>query len=142
MRLVRSSEIGAVEQDQAIRLLAERATLTRMVCRELMDSDLCGSDRRPQTALFLLLRWIGETQRQFVRIEPRADDGLEHMIVPEGYAELVPEIEAGSQVCNALFMLTTADNKLQADSDRAVIKARLATYWERHALPVPIIRRI
>jgi len=97
-----------------------------MVCCELVDSNLRDSDRRPQIALFLLLRWISENQRADVRIEPRADDGLEHMIVPEGYAELVSEIEAGAQVCKALFMLFTADNKPQADYNRTVIKTRLA----------------
>jgi hypothetical protein len=49
------------------------------------------------------------------------------MIVPEGYAELVSGIEAGAQVCKTLFMLFTADNKPQADYDRTVIKARLAS---------------
>ena len=56
MKMVHSSVPGAVERDQAIRLLTERATLTRMVCRELLDSDIGKPDRRPQTALFQLLR--------------------------------------------------------------------------------------
>jgi hypothetical protein len=142
MRLVQSSELGAVERDQAIRLLTERAVLTRMVCRELLDSDIHGSDRRPQAALYSLLRWIDENQREHVRIEPQADDGLEHMVVPEGYAELVPELEAGAKVCKALFMLFTADNGLQAAHDRATIKTRLTAYWEQHPHPFPIMRSL
>ncbi len=129
-----------MERDEAVRLLTERAILTRMVCRELADSDIRGSDRRPQTALFLLLRWIGENQSKHVHVEPRADDGLEQMVVPEGYAELVPEIEAGAKVCNALFMLFTADNGIQAENDCAVIERLLAAYWERRPLPIPIRR--
>jgi hypothetical protein len=142
MKMVRSSVPGAVERDQAIRLLTERATLTRMVCRELLDSDIGKSDRRPQTALFQLLRWIDENMGEYVQVEPRAYDGIEQMIVPEGYQELVAEIGAGAKVCNALFMLMTADNNLQAQHDRAIIRDRLASYWAQHRLPVSVMRSI
>jgi hypothetical protein len=112
----------------------------QVMCRELADSDLRGSDRRPHTALFLLLRWIGKHQSEYVRIEPCASDGLAHMVVPDGYEDLISEIEAGAQVCNALFMLYTADSAPQADHDRAVMETHLAAYWERCAHPVPIPR--
>ena len=142
MKMVRSSVPGAVDRDQAIELLTERATLTRMVCRELLDSDIGKSDRRPQTALFQLLHWIGENMGEYVRVEPRADDGIEQMIVPDGYQELAAEIGAGAQVCNALFMLLTADNGLQAQHDRRTIQDRLASYWKQHRLPVSVMRSI
>jgi hypothetical protein len=57
---------------------------------------------------------------EYVESEPRAGDGIEQMIVPEGYQELVAEIGASAKVCNALFMLLTADNGLQQQHDRAI----------------------
>ena len=142
MRLVRSSVPGAMERDQAIRLLTERATLTRMVCRELLDSDIDKPDQRPQTALFQLLRWIDENMGEYVHVSARADDGIEQMVVPEGYQGLFAEIGAGAKVCNALFMLQTADTGLQEQHDRAIIRDRLASYWAQHRLPVPVMRSI
>jgi hypothetical protein len=53
-RLVNSSKPGEVERDQAVRLLTERAVLTRALCRELLESDGSFSDRRSSTALVLL----------------------------------------------------------------------------------------
>ena len=140
MRLVRSSVPGAVERDQAIWLLAERAVLTRMVCCELRDADIGGNCRRPHVALSQLLRWINENLGKFVRIEARADDGIDQMVVPAGYEQLLVEIRAGAQVCRALFMLSTADTSAQAEGDRAVIRKRLAAYWLQHPLPVVITR--
>jgi len=142
MRMVRSSVPGAVDRDQAVRLLVERATLTRMVCRELSDSDISRPDLRPQVALFHLLRWVDENMRQYVRVEPRAGDGIEQMIVPEDCQKLISEISVGAKVCDALFMLLTADSGLQAQHDREVIQDRLASYWAQHQSPVPVMRTI
>lgn len=141
MRLVRSSTPGAVERDRAIQLLTERAILTRAVCRELLDGDIAAPDRRVHSALFLLLRWIDENQSAYVRVEPRADDGLAQLVVPEGCEDLVAEIKAGAEACKALFMLLTADNSVQADHDRAIIRTRLAAYWEQRPTPAPVLRR-
>jgi hypothetical protein len=138
VRLVRSSVPGAVERDQTIRLLAERAVLTRMVCRELLDCDIRGGNRRSRTALFLLLRWIGENHPESVRVEPRATDGLDRMIVQEGFSDILQEITDGAQVCQALFMLFAADNRIQVEHDCATIEARLKAYWIKHGSAVPI----
>ena len=78
---------------------------------------------------------------EYVKVEPCADDGIEQ-IVPEGYQELVAEIGDGAKVCNALFMLLTADNGLQEQHDRAIVRDRLASYWAQHRLPVPIMRSV
>jgi hypothetical protein len=118
--------------------LTERAVLTRMVCRELRDSDVESFDRRPITALHQLLKWVDENQRPHVRVEARADDGLESMVVPDGFEALSAEIKAGAEVCNALFMLTTADTSSQAASDRVRIKACLAAYYEKYQTPIPV----
>jgi hypothetical protein len=105
-----------------------------------MESDIKSLDRRPQAALYLLLRWIAENQSEHLRGEPRANDGLDHMVVPEGYEKVVPELELGARVCHALFMLFTADNEIQAADDRAMIQTSLAAYWEQHPRPVPMPR--
>lgn len=139
LKLVRSSLPGEVERDRDITLLTERAVLTRMVCRELADSDIGGYDRRPITALHQLLKWVFDNQRSHVHGEPRADDGLDCMVVPKGLEALFSEIKAGAEVCNALFMLTTADTGLQVNSDRARIKDRLSAYRQEYSGPHPVV---
>jgi hypothetical protein len=39
LRLVASSDPSAVDRDNAVHLLVERAILTRMVCHELLTQD-------------------------------------------------------------------------------------------------------
>ena len=110
MRLVQSSEPGAVERDNAIHLLTERAVLTRMVCFELLDIVHRRSvDRRVHTALSLLLAWVHENVPGSVRVEPHPADGINEMTIPAGYEKIVEEIRAGAQVGEALFMYYTAD---------------------------------
>lgn len=132
-RLVNSSKAGEVERDQAIRLLTERAVLTRALCRELLESDGRFNDRRSGAALVLLLQWVWQNFPKFVRVEPHASDGIDSMAVPDDCRELLREIQDGAQVGEALFMLSTADNSLQADGDRARIRKRLDDYWTNHA---------
>jgi len=135
MRLVRSSEPGAVEHDAALSLLAERAVLTRSVCRELAEAEKSYVTRRTQAALWGLLRWIGTNLPHSVRIEPRAGDGIDQMIQPSGSEGLVAEIRAGASVCSAFFMLLTADTKLQADQDTVTLRSELDDYWSKHSAP-------
>lgn len=136
-RLVKSSNPGAVERDDAVRLLVQRAVLTRSLCRELLDSDGNFSDRRPTTALAFLLQWVAQNLPASVRLEPHASNGIEEMVVPDDCQELLREIQDGAQVGEALFMLTTADNSFQADGDRATIRKRLDAYWANHPSPAP-----
>jgi hypothetical protein len=138
MKLVSSSEPGAVERDAAIGLLVDRAILTRMVCVELRDGDVAFAHRRSRQALGQLLFWIGNHQREWMRGEPGADESIDQMRVPSGYEPLLEEIKAGAKVCNALFRLFTADNGLQAESDRAGITKYLASYWQHHPAPVRV----
>ncbi len=142
MSLVESSHPGDVERDTAVRLLAERAILTRAVCRELAESGGRFGDRRPCIALSFLLRWIIENLPESFQFraaagnlcqrEPRASDGIDRMVVPHGCEGLLQEIHAGAQVGDALSMLLTADNSIQAAGDEAVIRARLTAYWANH----------
>ena len=132
-RLVNSSQPGAVERDHAVQLLAERAVLTRALCRELLDSDGRFNHRRPSIALSLLLQWVARNLPESVRVEPHPADGIDSMVAPDDCQELLREIRDGAQVGEALFMLLTADNSLQADGDRAVIQKRLSAYWANHS---------
>ena len=137
MRLVQSSVPGAVERDNAIHLLTERAVLTRMVCFELVDIVRRRSvDRRVHTALSLLLAWVHEKMPGSVRVEPHPADGINEMTIPAGYEKLVEEIRAGAQVGEALFMYYTADTSYQADQDWASVQERLAQNWAEHRVPI------
>jgi hypothetical protein len=134
--LVKSSKPGEVERDHAVRLLTERAVLTRSLCRELLDSDDRFDARRPRAALSLLLQWVGQNLPASVRVEPHASGGIDSMVVPDNCQELLQEIRDGAQVGEALFMLLTADNSLQADGDQATLRKRLDNYWANHTSPV------
>jgi hypothetical protein len=137
MRLVESSEPGAVERDNAIHLLTERAVLTRMVCFELVDIVHRRSvDRRVHTALSLLSGWVHEKMPGSVRVEPHPADGINEMTIPAGYEKLVEEIRAGARVGEALFMYYTADTSYQADQDWASVQERLAQYWAEHRVSI------
>jgi hypothetical protein len=136
MRLVQSSNPGDVERDAAVRLLAERAVLTRAVCRELLDAGGEFAGRRPCVALSFLLQWIQENFPESIRVEPRPADGIDRMVVPDGCRDLLQEIQDGAQVGEALFMLLTADTPTQSRGDEAVIRDRLAAYWAKHLAAV------
>src|SRR5437870_381942 len=114
-RLVGSSNPEDVERDTAVRLLTERAVLTRAVCRELLDAAGRFDDRRPCTALAILLQWLRQNLPESVRIEPHPSDGIDGMVVPGTCQALLQEVRGGAQVGEALFMLLTADNSIQAN---------------------------
>jgi hypothetical protein len=134
MRLVHSSVPGAVQRDQAIHLLIERAVLTRLVCRELLDVADDLPNRRAKTALFLLLQWIGGNLPQYVRGEPYPMDGIDQMIVPDGCEKLLEEIRSGALVAQALFLYLMADSA----ADKAKLPSLLASYWKQHGAPVQV----
>jgi hypothetical protein len=136
MRLIGSSIPGAVERDAALRLLSERAVLTRMLCRELLDAKAHLPDRRAVTALSMLLGWIALNFPESVRVEPHASDGLDRMVVPEGGQKLHAEVLDGSQVAESLSFLMTADTTRQSAQDEAVLRERLASYWAKHGVAV------
>jgi hypothetical protein len=132
MSLVGSSNPGDVDRDAAVRLLAERAVLTRAICRELLEVVRGLGDRRPHVAMGLLLQWVTENLPESVRVEPHPSDGLDRMVVPDGLQDLFEEIRHGAEVGEALFMLWTADSQLEAQGDEARIRERLAAYWDKH----------
>jgi hypothetical protein len=136
-RLVKSSKPGAVERDHAIRLLTERAVLTRALCRELLDSAEFLNNRRSGVALSLLLQWVARNLPTSVRVEPHPSNGIDDMAIPDGCEELLQEINDGAQVGESFFMLLTADNSFQADGDRATLRKRLDAYWTNHGSVAP-----
>ena len=74
MRLVASSDPGAVERDRAWWLLRERVVLTTAVCHELRRTNGDYTDGRARAALDLLRRWVGE--RYEADVETHPSDGL------------------------------------------------------------------
>lgn len=136
-RLIKSSQPGAVEHDRAVRLLAQRAVLTRALCQELLESQGRFSDRRSTAALSILLQWVAQNLPESVRVEPHCSDGLEHMVVPDAWRGLFREIQDGAQVGEALFMLVTADNTSQTNASQAQLQKKLDAYWASHSSAAP-----
>src|SRR3712207_541342 len=97
MRLVASSEPGAVERWNAGRLLEERVVLATAVVRELQRCDGRYAAGRPAAALALLRRWVSE--RYEADVETHAEDGLDSMLVPDGYDDVMAELMAATEVC-------------------------------------------
>jgi hypothetical protein len=135
MRLVSSSILGAVEEDRAVRLLAERAVLTRAICCELRDENPDPGSGRSRTALGFLVEWIrAKNLGPFTVSGVR--DGLDQMVVPDGCQAIFREIEAGAQVGEALSMLSSADSPREWDGDVEKIRKCLTTYWREHPVAI------
>ena len=128
MRLVSSSVPGAVERDAALRLLSERAVLTRMLCRELFQVKGRFADRRAYTALSILLNWIAEKFPGSQWLRPT--DGLDQMPLLEDARSLLAEIKAGTQVADAYFL------KMNCDLGDKELLECLESYWAKHAVAV------
>jgi hypothetical protein len=132
MRLIRSSEPGAVERDGALSLVAESAIRTRAVCQELRESGQGYVSRRTMASLWCLLDWVRSSSAASVKVEPHAGDGIDQMLQPPRTEAVVAEIRAGANVCEAFFMLLTADTGYQADADKARLRSELDDYWTKH----------
>jgi len=135
MELVTSSDPSAVDRFKAAALLLERAVLTRMVCRELIDKPEPEISRssRADAAMNLLRAWIASRLAVLGDIKPSS--GIDAMLVPEGCADLIEEIREGAKVCEDLTMLDSADTDSQWDGDMARITKSLDTYWCKHGSP-------
>ncbi len=126
MRLMASSDPGAVGRWEAGRLLDERVVLAGAVVRELQRSGGAYASSRCRAALDLLRRWVGE--RYEADVETHAGDGLSSMAVPPGYEQVKAELDAATEVCEALAMLWTADTQREFDGDSAHIRNLLDNY--------------
>lgn len=146
MSLIEPTALGGVDWGTAVRLLTERAVLTRAVCREITEAGDKFGEWRQCVALGLLFRWIEENLPEALRYqaasgalcqrEPRASDGIDRMVVPLGCEGVRQEIRDGAEVGDALRMLLTADTPLQARGDEAVVREKLAAYWAKHGTAV------
>ncbi|HET9646618.1 MAG TPA: hypothetical protein VFP34_00095 [Microlunatus sp.] len=115
MRLVASSDPGAVANFDAKSLICERLVLANAVCNAL---DSCGgnyAETLPRTALELLRRWVGARYEKDV--ETHASDGLKEMIVPPGAEGLMEQLRIATGVCEDLAFLWTADTRSEYESD-------------------------
>ena len=126
MRLIGSSDPEAVDRWEAGSLLDDRVVLAAAVVRELQRSVGDYSSNRCRAALDLLRRWVG--QRYEAHVETHARDGLATMVVPEGYDQVKAELDAATEVCEALAMLWTADTQREFDGDSAHIRKLLTAY--------------
>ena len=126
MRLIGSSDPGAVDRDRARWLLCERVVLTTAVVRELQRSDGDYTGERARAALDLLRRWVGE--RYEADVETHPSDGLASMVVPDGYEDVMAELRAGAVVCEDLAMAFTADTQRELADDYADIKRDLGRF--------------
>src|SRR5262249_1113437 len=136
MRLIGSSNPGDVERDTAVYHLAERAVLTRAVCRELFEANGEFGGRRPRIALNFLMQWIQEyfpeSVRQGTPLSYGIGYGTPQMAVPDDCGDLLQEIRDGASVSEALMMLWTADTEADASHDEAAIRDKLADYFAKH----------
>lgn len=142
MRLVDSSDPGAISRDEAARVLVERAVLTRLVIHEVVAAPDPPTGRRTATALDLLLDWVRQTYPQAVRVEPHPGDGLELMHVPPGLEAIHREIEDGARVCDLLFLAFTADTRRQLTDDVQRLRQGVDHYLSEHPDPVPVGWRV
>jgi hypothetical protein len=78
------------------------------------------------------LDWVRSNSAASVKVEPHAGDGIDQMLQPPRTEAVVAEIRAGANVCEAFFMLLTADTGYQADADKARLRSELDDYWTKH----------
>jgi hypothetical protein len=134
MRLIGSSDPGAVRRDQLRWHFEERVVLTSSVCRELSRSRQDFASRRPRAALDLLARWMRANYDHPAVQPPRDVDfrhGLDDPSLAEVAADLKLELELGAQVCRDLMMLGTADTPSQFAGDTERLRLSLETYLAR-----------
>ncbi len=128
MSLVESSEPGAVKRHELTPAGGARGAHPPR--RELLDGAGHPPNRRAKAELFLLFQWVGGNLPECLRGEPCPADGIDQMVVPEGYDKLLEEI----RVARAYFMYLMADST----ADKEKIPHLLASYWNQHGASVPV----
>jgi hypothetical protein len=130
VRLVASSEPGAVDRWAARRLIEERLILATAVCRELQECEINYAENLPAVALSLLREWVStHYPRAEDGVQARVDDGLSLMIVPPEDEDLMQRLGAATYVCKGLAMLWTADHRSEYESDTKKLYEAL-TWWQ------------
>lgn len=128
MRLIDSSDSEQVTRYNVRSHYTQRLVLVAAICRELQQhpDDLVGG--RPQAALSVLNLWMVEAYD----VPPNRDIdykyGLDDPRLAKYANDLQRELELGVAVCEAFFMLFTADTQGDYERDRARIGERLDHY--------------
>lgn len=129
MRLLESSEPGEVTRHNARAHFTQRLILVAAVCRELQyhPDELVGG--RPHAALDVLNLWM---RHAYDDLPDNRDidykHGLDDPRLAQYADDLQGELDLGTRVCEAFFMLFTADTQGEYDSDRSNIRRCVDQY--------------
>ncbi len=128
MRLIESSDPDQVVRHKVRSHYTQRLVLVAAICRELRQhpDDLVGG--RPQAALNVLNLWMVEAYDLPRNRDIDYQHGLDDPRLAEYASDIQRELELGTKVCEAYFMLFTADTKGEYDSDHTRIRERLDHY--------------
>ena len=112
------------------RLFKELAVLTSSVCRELQREDVSGdiATSRSQAAYGLLMRWMRETYGLPANRDVDFRYGLDDPRPREVAFDLLNELKAGAEVCEALSMVYSAGVRLEFERDIATLRKRLNAF--------------
>lgn len=131
--LVSSANPDDVTRFEVRARYTQRLVLTRAVCRELGHAtldDVVGEPARE--ALRLLTTWIHSA---YGLPEDRGVDyrhGLDDPQLDEYASDLKPELELGTEVCAAMFMVFTADKDWELKSDVRHLQRKLEAYRDAY----------
>ncbi|GAA2567370.1 hypothetical protein [Mycolicibacterium diernhoferi] len=128
MRLIDSSDSEQVTRYNVRSHYTQRLVLVAALCRELQrhPDDLVGG--RPQAALNVLNLWMVEAYDLPRNRDIGYQHGLDDPRLAEYASHIQRELELGTKVCEAYFMLFTADTQSDYDRDRTRIRERLDHY--------------
>lgn len=130
MRLVESSDPEQVIRHNVRSHFTQRLVLVAAVCRELQyhPDDLVGG--RPHAALDVFNLWMRHAYDDLP--DNRDIDyryGLGDPRLAQYADDLQGELELGTRVCEAFFILFTADTQGEYDGDRRRIRERLDEFF-------------
>ncbi len=131
MRLVESSNPEQVVRYNVRSHYAQRLVLVAALCRELHRHPDDPVSDRPQAALNVLSQWMVEA---YDLPSGRGIDykhGLDDPRLAKYASDMQRELELGTKVCEAYFMLFTADTQYDYDSDQASIRRWLTAYMAK-----------
>ena len=133
IKIVYSTTPGAVERDEAIRLLTMRAVMTRMVCREASECNGKFLHSRPGASLWLLGQWLVDNWPEEEYLWGQRYSTLNPTLVPDDCRDLADEIIDGGLVCDEIRGIQTSDNDSEYQSDSIRINEALKNYWGKHS---------
>lgn len=137
MKLIASSDPDHVVRYKVRSHYAQQLVLVSSVCRELYLHPNDPAGGRAQAALDLLSLWM----RQAYDLPSGRDfdyrRGLDDLRLGTYASDFQRELELGTKVCEAHFMLFTADTQGAYDSDRKRIQSQLDGYMKEFPFTAP-----